>query len=30
MKESPLCCQVTMLPEECERSQLALEAIRRL
>lgn len=30
MKGSPLCCQVTMLPEECERSQLALEAIRRL
>jgi PhoH-like ATPase len=30
MKGSPLCCQVTMLPSECERSALALEAIRRL
>lgn len=30
MKGSPLCCQVTMLPSECERSPLALEAIRRL
>lgn len=30
MKGSPLCCQVAMLPTECERSPLALEAIRRL
>ncbi|MEE3381875.1 MAG: PhoH family protein [Succiniclasticum sp.] len=30
MKGSPLCCQVTMLPSECERSPLANEAIRRL
>jgi PhoH-like ATPase len=30
MKGSPLCCQITMLPTECERSPLALEAIRRL
>lgn len=30
MKGSPLCCQVTMLPSECERSSLAQEAIRRL
>lgn len=30
MKESPLCWQVTMLPGECERSELALDAILRL
>ena len=30
MKGSPLCCQVTMLESECERSRLALEAIGRL
>ena len=30
MKGSPLCCQVTMLPGECERSPLANDAIRRL
>jgi len=30
MKGSPLCCQVTMLESECERSSLALDAIRRL
>lgn len=30
MKGSPLCCQITMLESECERSKLAMEAIRRL
>lgn len=30
MKGSPLCWQVTMLPEECERSELAMDAIQRL
>ena len=30
MKGSPLCWQVTLLPEECERSVLATDAIRRL
>ena len=30
MKGSPLCWQVTMLPSECERSQLAMDAIQRL
>ena len=29
MKQSPLCWQLTMLPEECERSALALDAILR-
>ena len=30
MKGSPLCWQITLLPEECERSALATEAIRCL
>ena len=30
MKGSPLCWQITLLPEECERSSLATEAIQRL
>ena len=30
MKGSPLCWQITMTAEECERSELALDAIRRL
>ena len=30
MKGSPLCWQITMTAEECERSGLALDAIRRL
>lgn len=30
MKGSPLCFQVTMLPEECERSELALDAAVRM
>lgn len=30
MKGSPLCWQITLLPEECERSSLAMDAIRRL
>lgn len=30
MKGSPLCWQITLLPEECERSALATEAICRL
>ena len=30
MKGSSLCCQVTMLPEECERSELAGEAAIRM
>ena len=30
MKGSPLCWQVTMTAEECERSELAMDAIRRL
>ena len=30
MKGSPLCWQVTMTAEECERSALAMDAIRRL
>ena len=30
MKGSTLCWQVTLLPEECERSVLATDAIRRL
>ena len=30
MKGSPLCWQITMTTEECERSALAMEAVRRL
>jgi len=30
MKGSPLCFQVTMRPEECERSELALDAAQRM
>lgn len=30
MKGSPLCWQITMSAEECERSALAMEAVRRL
>lgn len=30
MKGSPLCWQVTFMPEECERSALAMDAITRL
>ena len=30
MKGSPLCWQITMAAEECERSALAMEAVRRL
>lgn len=30
MKGSPLCCQITMLPEECERSKLSGEAAARM
>lgn len=30
MKGSPLCFQITMQADECERSKLALDAIRRL
>ena len=30
MKGSPLCWQITLLPEECERSAMATEAIRCL
>lgn len=30
MKDSPLCWQITMNTEECERSALAMEAVRRL
>lgn len=30
MKSSRFCCQITMLPEECERSELATDAIERL
>ena len=30
MKGSPLCCQITMTAQECERSRLALEAGQRL
>lgn len=30
MKGSPLCYQITMSAEECERSELAMDAIRRL
>ncbi len=30
MKGSPLCFQITMLNEECERSELAMDAARRM
>lgn len=30
MKGSPLCWQITMTAEECERSDLAMDAVRRL
>ena len=30
MKGSPLCWQITMTAEECERSVLAMDAVRRL
>lgn len=30
MKGSPLCCQITLSAEECERSALAMDAIKRL
>lgn len=30
MKGSPLCCQITLSAEECERSELAMDAIQRL
>lgn len=30
MKGSKLCCQITFLPGECERSELASEAIKRM
>ena len=30
MKGSPMCWQLTLLPEECERSELAMDAIKRL
>ena len=30
MKGSPLCVQLTMLPDECERSALALDAAKRM
>lgn len=30
MKGSPLCCQITLSAEECERSELAMDAIKRL
>lgn len=30
MKGSPYCCQITLSAEECERSVLAMDAIRRL
>lgn len=30
MKGSPLCYQLTMMADECERSPLALDAIQRL
>ena len=30
MKGSPLCVQLTMQPDECERSALALDAARRM
>lgn len=30
MKGSPMCWQLTLLPEECEHSELAMDAIKRL
>lgn len=30
MKGSPLCCQITLTAEECERSELAMDAINRM
>lgn len=30
MKNSPLCYQITLMAEECERSELAMDAIQRL
>ena len=30
MKGSPLCWQITMDPDECERSELAMDAVKRL
>lgn len=30
MKGSPLCCQITLTAEECERSALAMDAIQRM
>ena len=30
MKGSPLCWQITMTQEECERSELAMDAVQRL
>lgn len=30
MKGSPLCCQIALTAEECERSELALDAIKRM
>lgn len=30
MKGSSMCWQLTLLPEECERSELAMDAIKRL
>ena len=30
MKGSPMSWQLTLLPEECERSELAMDAIKRL
>ena len=30
MKGSPLCVQLTMLPDECQRSALALDAAARM
>ena len=30
MRGSPLCIQLTMRPDECERSALALDAARRM
>ena len=30
MKGSPLCCQITLTAEECERSELAVDALARM
>ena len=30
MKGSPFCCQITLMPSECERSELAQDAIKRM